>query len=173
MLTKKYIYSSLLATLFATTAMAQSYGPSTLNAMGGSARIGSNTFEYSVGEMVLVSTMTTNSIIVTNGLLQPLNMRFAAVSSANLNHFIQLYPNPTSQDATLEYNAFATGTLSLHLIDMLGKTIYLEQHNLSVGVNRITIPMQNLAAATYMLQVNLIAENSSVETTSYKIQKLQ
>lgn len=57
---------------FISKGFTQSIAPSILNSAGGSAIAGAYTIEYSLGEMMAISTATTPNLIVTQGVLQML-----------------------------------------------------------------------------------------------------
>jgi len=152
----------------------QSITPSILNATGGSASIGTNHIDWSIGEMTMVSTFTTSSVIVTQGILQPTDSSIATtgIAKSNVAGNLLVFPNPASTVLNLQYTSPAQGSLSYRLIDMAGKTII--NHNVAIkqGVNIEQINITNLAAASYMLEVSA-QTNETEETTSFKIEKLK
>jgi len=62
--------------------------PTVLNISGGSAQLANVTYEWSVGEMILVETAVAQNLTVTNGFLQPLKV----VDASILNGF-NIVPN--------------------------------------------------------------------------------
>ncbi len=152
-------------------ARGQSIGPSTLNATGGTATIGGNVYDWSIGEMTMVSTFTGSSIIVTQGVLQP-SSNTTAVHNASLTDNLQVFPNPASSLVNLQYVSAAQGTLTYRLMDMTGKTIMNNSTAVSQGVTVQQINIAALAAATYMLEVCVMTDGMTRGTTSYKIEKL-
>ncbi len=62
--------------------------PTVLNISGGSAQLANVTYEWSVGEMILVETAVAQNLTVTNGFLQPLKVLDASI----LNGF-NIVPN--------------------------------------------------------------------------------
>ncbi|MBK7763125.1 MAG: hypothetical protein IPI46_07095 [Bacteroidetes bacterium] len=78
-----------------------------LNSASNRATINGNTFEYSIGEMTLISTEHSGNLIVTQGYLQP-----AADATSSQNHsddglntlssLIKVYPNPTDNILFIE-----------------------------------------------------------------------
>ena len=153
---------------------AQSIGPSTLNAAGGSAVIGSNEFDWSVGEMTMVSTFTTPGIIVTQGVLQPYDPpSLGAGNTSLLTTHLQVFPNPATSEVNLEYSSASAGTLNYRLMDIAGKIIFNQTIKVNQGTTLRKIDVSGLACATYMLEVVVNPENTSSQTASYKIQKLK
>ncbi len=158
----------------APAAQAQSIWPSTLNAAGGFGYIGTKEFEWSVGEMTLVSTVTTPSIVVTQGLLQTnLGNETNAVVNNELATQMQVFPNPTSSTVNIQFNSASAGTLTLRLVDMSGKNLITEQQVVKQGANATKIDLSQLAAATYMLQATFEGASAVPTSNTYKIQKLQ
>ena len=158
--------------LSAPLARGQSIWPSTLNAAGGSATVLGVQLEWSVGEMALVNTFSTPSIIVTQGVLQPEN-GVTAVPEQTLASQLQIFPNPGSSVVNIRYTSAKEGKLSYSLLDMTGKLISSQKTEVKQGLNNQVIDISSLAAATYMLEVSMEATGNGTETTSYKIQKLQ
>lgn len=148
-------------------------GQSTLNATGGSAYIGGNEYEWSVGEMALVNTFTTSSIIVTQGVLQTGLKEATALQITELNQHIKVYPNPASNNVFINYESANSSMLGLRLSDVTGKIISQQQYPVKMGSNVCQLNVSNLAAATYLLQVDVTMPNGKTLTVPYKIQKLQ
>lgn len=153
-------------------AQAQSIGLSTINAAGNSIIAGGNTYEWSVGEMTVVSTFTNASLIVTQGVLQP------SISSTGVDDVqktilgLRVLPNPVTDGQLFISSAFKTGgTLSYYLTDMLGKTVGIEKFKLLTGQELQTISMNHLANGQYNLSIEWSdAHGKSVGI--YKIQKI-
>lgn len=171
---KKTVMLSILSTI-SLEICAQSVSPSTFNAAGGSALVGGNTHEWSIGEMILVNTASTPNLIVTQGLLQPVIKDAASgLQDLALLQEVQVYPNPAEQILFVSSGQPANGTMRLVLSDIGGRTLqersfrtYAQQpYNLSFDVSA-------LAAGTYALMLSFDAENQSKATmrTTYKIQK--
>ena len=152
---------------------AQSIGPATLNATGGTTIIGGNEFDWSVGEMTMVSTFTASNLIVTQGLLQP-SVDLTAVPGT---HFpvsqLQVFPNPASSVVNFQYQSQSTGTLDCRLIDMTGKVINSQNINIRQGANEGQVDLTNLACATYFLEISVHSGSAVAENISYKIQKIK
>jgi hypothetical protein len=149
---------------------AQSITPKVINATGGSGTIGTNTFEWSVGE-VMVATLTGSSVIVTQGVLQP-NNGSAAITDQVLTSRLDVFPNPTSSVVNIQFNAPSSGRLSYRLMDVTGRMILENVANVKPGSTTQQIDIKALASANYMLNVFFKPEGAAEQTTTYKIQKL-
>lgn len=156
----------------------QSSAQSTFNVSGGFATINGNTYEYSVGEMVLVSTERTANLIVTQGVLQPHTSGSgsgATDASENLlssSSAIKVYPNPTQNVINIETVEATDATMNLHIVDALGKTVYRKEVQASAGVYRHSVDMSSYASGTYYLQMHKTANGVASQTYSFKIQKV-
>ncbi|NDC41178.1 MAG: T9SS C-terminal target domain-containing protein, partial [Chitinophagia bacterium] len=98
-------------------------GQSTLNATGGSAFIGGAEFEWSVGEMALVNTFTTSTIVVTQGVLQTGLRDATLVPDLSAGAHLRVYPNPANNIVNVAYDATASGSLTLRLSDLAGRIL--------------------------------------------------
>ena len=173
---RNFLLMSMFVTLIGSPlARGQSIWPSTLNATGGSTYIGGNEFEWSVGEMALVNTFTTSSVIVTQGILQT---RFGpgavdVPSTTNLGDYLQVFPNPATGSINVKYTSNNEGILGLRLMDMTGKLLTEQKAEVKQGTANQKLDISTLAVATYMLEVYMMPTEGKMETTTYKIQKLQ
>lgn len=167
---KKQVLVLFWTIVAAVAAHAQSIGPSTLNAAGGGGNISGNSFDYSIGEMTVVSTYTSPSLVVTQGVLQPPDGPSAVVIEdlPGLN----VYPNPASTVVNISYQATVSSKLTYTLLDMSGKTITRNTQDVDPGNFATQVSVSQLPAATYMLQV-ILQDGNNTRTSSYKIQKLQ
>ena len=152
---------------------APSIGPSTLNATGGTKIIGTSEFDWSVGEMAMVSTFYSSKIIVTQGLLQNELSTPQKVANTDLVQRLQVFPNPSSSIVTLQYTAGSDGAFNYRLMDMTGKVLLVHSGAVKEGMTTEQLNIAPLAAATYMLEVSFKSNNDGAEaSTSYKIEKL-
>ncbi len=162
----------LLAIGGAISIRAQSISPRTLNAAGGTAVIGGNEFEWSVGEMTLVSTFSGSSVIVTQGVLQPYDATSTQVTEQRLLKNLQVFPNPASTVVNLQYASSDMGSLSYRLLDMTGKEITSAVIDVKQGTATGQFSVAGLACANYMLEVTVNTAGTT-ERASYKIQKIK
>jgi hypothetical protein len=150
---------------------AQSIGPSTLNAGGGTATIGGNSYDWSVGEMTLVSTFSSGGIIVTQGVLQPKDGPVGIDNIALQNH-LHVWPNPATSVVNMEYTAVGSQSLTYHLTDVNGKLLRSNTINTSKWKNTEQIDIASLPSASYMLEVTIHTAGNAVEKTTFKVVKL-
>jgi Secretion system C-terminal sorting domain len=134
-------------------AHAQSIGPSILNSAGGKGTIGANTFEYSIGEMAVVSTNTAASITVTHGVLQPIPKNADAINDvafAKLN--FNIYPNPASTDVNISIKHTDIDINGIQLYDVSGKLIFNNTDPILKN-GMFTLPINIYANGNYVLRI--------------------
>ncbi len=152
---------------------AQGVGPATINAVGNSAIIGSSEFDWSIGEMTMVSTVTAGSIIITQGVLQQSDISVGVPNYSPIARQLKVFPNPASTVVNLQYSTQTAGTLFYKLMDLNGKIISRQTINVKEGATTEQINVSALACATYMLEVTVNTGNAQPENISYKIQKIK
>lgn len=152
------------------SARAQSIGPSTLNAAGGSGSIAGNSFEWSVGEMTMITTFSSASLVVTQGLLQPLTGSTGVPNSPFLTSHLAVFPNPADAVLYLQPKFQGPATLGYALFDMAGRIVLSREVVLKTGNEQQSLVLGHLAAGQYMLSVTL-EEKGQTHRAGYKIQK--
>ncbi len=66
----------------------------------------------------------------------------------------EAYPNPTARDIVISFKQDVPLTMSVHLTDMAGRIVKrLPQREFGPGRNILTIPVEDLAPASYILHV--------------------
>lgn len=167
----------IVALLFHLTSIAQSNAPAVINSSGGSAKSGYFQFEWSVGELALVNQMAggNNTLVVTNGFLQPYIHYPAANNPGNAFGIeeIKVFPVPASTYLEINFSTKQKGKLKLQLFDAGGKKVFGKELQ-SNGVDLIErIPMSQFASGVYALQVELDAEAGFISKKGlYKISKI-
>lgn len=168
---KKHLIPLLPLCLVGIAANAQSVGPTTINAAGGSTTISGNTYEYSIGEMTAVHTASAGSIIVTHGILQPMKST-TGIKDLSLNGFASVYPNPTQNSIYLKPSFAGKTELEYRLTDVLGKILQTKKILLLAGNEVQDIDLSAFASGSYFLDVQ--AQNNGKEYGgAFKIQKTE
>jgi hypothetical protein len=152
------------------TVRGQSITPDVINCTGGSGVIAGNTFEWSVGE-IMVSTFTSSSLVVTQGVLQP-NPGSSSIAAAPTLTGMNVFPNPAKSIVNIQFSAPDAGQLIYRLIDVAGRTITEHTSEVKPGEVMRQLDIEKLACANYMLQVFYRAEGKPEATNTWKIQKL-
>lgn len=172
---KKLLLLLTLSTVALIHSHAQSISPSTLNTSGGFTTLLGNTYEWSIGEMVLVKTATAGSITVTQGLLQP--NKTSGGNAINESQFIfdhvVVYPNPTENLFYLQADFKTVGELVCLVYDMNGKTLTETKINLKGEAIKIPFNISSFAVGNYMLMVAFTSAypKNTINKAAYKIEK--
>lgn len=144
---------------------------STINSSGSSAIISGNLYAYSIGEMVLVSTESSGTLIVTQGVLQASGSVLGVEEETLLEAGLSLYPNPVTNILYLQPNFPDGGELSLQLFDLRGRLILKRKINLQTGTERQELNLSSLQEGAYFLKARL-QQNERSQKHSFKILKL-
>ena len=137
----------------------QSIAPSVINTSGGSFQSGYYQLEWSIGELALVGAMTSsnNSLVITNGFIQPFIQYPATVNTNHVfgNDEIKIFPNPASSYVEINFLSKQRGRITLSFYDGAGRKILTAADSYD-GVGLIKrIPVSHLPNEVYMLHVDL------------------
>ncbi len=174
---KSIIYSAVFFISSSSLLSAQSIGPQTLNAAGNSISLAGNTYEWSVGEMVLINTATVGNLTVTQGVLQPLIIEEDTTGISNketklTQSQLHIFPNPTENIIYLKPNLQPNTNLSITIMDIQSRVLLKKEIFLNNGNEQQEINLSGMAAGMYML--NVFAKEPNREFfNSYKINKVQ
>ena len=174
---KKYGLKSVLLVSI-TLVSSNVFSQQTLNVAGNSARINGMSFEYSIGEMTIVSTERNANLIVTQGMLQPSNVPDKTQTSPSANNLndladqIKVYPNPTQNILFVETYETQIGDYSYQLFDGVGKIVLSQSGQTIIGLNKFSLDLQSFAGGNYYLMLRKLGPTDEPENYSYKIQKM-
>lgn len=158
-----------LASCLSYICSAQSIGPATLNAAGGSAAVAGNTYEWSVGEMVLVNTVTSSGLVVTQGTLQPI-IQGTGINDKSALAGLSIYPNPASDQLNIKFNIPRDLDVVLKLTDVSGRAQYFKKVKNHNGSALITMDFKPYAAGIYMLHIET-TDKAKTYTNTFKVVK--
>ncbi len=153
-------------------ARGQSVGPSTYNNTGGTGTIGTNTFDWSIGEMPVISSYISSAFSVTQGVLQPYETVTNAVHDQYLTSNLQVYPTPADNTIFLQPSFSTGGILQYSLQDIAGKVLALNEVKLVAGNEKQSLNMTGFAVGVYMLRI-VYKQGDKTYTAPYKIQKVR
>ena len=153
-----------------------SFAQQTINVSSNSATINNMQFDYSIGEMTLVTTERNANLIVTQGLLQPNGSGTGTQSQPTNTHLsnadlIKVYPNPTENILFVESMDNLDALISYQLFDATGKVVLSKEINQKAGANKLTLDLQTFAAGSYYLMLRKPNADGNLENYSFKIQK--
>ena len=142
----------------------------TLNASGGSQALSSGIFDYSIGEMAVVSTHSNSAITVTQGLLQIESTSLGVLDHLFTDKNMRIYPNPVKNELYIQPLLESSGELSVQLFDLQGRHIMQKNFYLQTGMEKQELDLSALQEATYMLNVQFSHGQNNYRQT-YKIIK--
>jgi hypothetical protein len=164
----------MLFVLAALGSWAQMVKPFTVNSTGGTATLGGNTYEWSFAEMTLVNTTAASNLIVTQGLLQPLDLNVGTTELTALPGGLKVYPSPTFDLLNLETSFDLPGQLNYQVMDMAGKVVLRNELKLESGSTLTSLSLEPYPAGEYLLRVLFISRAGTGNfNQTFKIQKLQ
>jgi hypothetical protein len=151
----------LLATGFLWAGLAQAQ--ESANVSGGDATGSGGAVAYSIGQVVY-TTNTSSSGSVAQGVQNAYEIFTVSVEETTLNISLIAFPNPTTENLTLQISDFNKEKLAYQLFDIQGKLL----SNGQVTAQQTQINTASLPAATYLINV-VNQENKKVQ--SFKIIK--
>lgn len=168
----------LLLLLFSGSAWAQvSSAPRTVNVSGGYNDNPSSyyRYEWSVGEAAVIQTLSSPTLIVTAGVLQP-GTNNPASNNTNSQwgtEEIKIYPNPVITELEVSILSKQKGKVAMMLYDASGKLLGTKEFEY-FGVGRIEKwNFSRYASGQYMLKIILDPQPGSVaKKGTFKVQKL-
>ncbi len=131
-------------------------------------------FDYTIGEMTLVTTQKNAELIITQGLLQPDNFKKGIPGPADNTNILQynnikVYPNPAKNILHIEFTENEDTKMSYQLFDATGNILLSETYAHKSGTGNISLHMENYAAGNYYLT---IMKSNTQEKLNYKLQKI-
>ena len=151
------------------------FAQQTINAGSHTAILDHKQFDYSIGEMTLVSTERSHSIIVTQGYWQPAvsggRSHDPASSLGDLADYVKVYPNPTENFLFVE-TMRDLGELSFKLYDGSGKVVMEKMHMNGDANQKFTLDLSTYSAGNYVLLIDPANPALLQQKLTYKIQKL-
>ena len=133
------------------------------NASGGDATGSGGTVAYSVGQVVY-TTNTGSTGSVAQGVQHAYEIFTVGIKETALNISLTAFPNPATENLTLQISDYNNEQLSYQLFDMQGKLLSYGQ----ITAQQTLIDMNGLPSATYYINV-VNQENKKVQ--SFKIVK--
>jgi hypothetical protein len=133
------------------------------NSSGGDATGSGGTVAYSVGQ-VLYTTNTGSNGSVAQGVQHAYEIFTIGIMETELNISLIAFPNPTTENLTLQISDYNNEKLAYQLFDIQGKQL----NNGQMNAKQTQINMNGLPSATYFIHV-VNQENKKVQ--SFKIIK--
>jgi hypothetical protein len=118
------------------------------NSAGGDATGSGGTVAYSVGQVVYTSN-TGSSGTVVQGVQHAYEIFTVGIKETDLNISLTAFPNPSTENLTLQISDYKNEKLTYQLFDMQGKQLNSGQ----VTAQQTQINMNGLPSATYFINV--------------------
>lgn len=128
------------------------------NSSGGDATGSGGTVAYSIGQVVF-TTNTGGSGSVAQGVQHAYEIFIVGIKEAELNISLTVFPNPSTDNLSLQISDYNNEKLSYQLFDMQGKQL----SNGQVIAQQTLIDMNGLPSATYFINV-VNQENKKVQS---------
>lgn len=129
---------------------------------------------YTIGEMTLTESWQKNGLLITQGIMQPLNKGIAdpAVYDCFSQSEVKIYPNPNPGTFTLQLSVLKKGNVKTLLYDAAGRLVQTDQFDYNTFVSR-QYNITRLSNAAYYLQLFFTEEGQTIQKKCvYTIQKL-
>jgi hypothetical protein len=171
-----FIVVILLLLIGSHCTQAQSMAPQVINVSGESGKKAVFFFDWSVGELALISTMQNadSSILLTNGFLQPgAATRKPDIVPGNTvgNDEVTLHPNPTAYNLYITVMPRQKSQVKIYLFNQKAGLIYYKLFPSTSAIAE-TIPMASLINGLYTLRVELYPENGEPRKGSFPVLKI-
>jgi Secretion system C-terminal sorting domain len=134
---------------------------------------GDITISYTIGEMPLVESLQKNGLLITQGIIQPVdkgiaNMVYECFSQTE----VKIYPNPNPGTFSLQLSLFKKGNVKTQLFDATGKLLQTDVFDYNTFATR-QYNISSMVNAVYYLQLFFTEEGQTgVKKCAYTIQKI-
>ncbi len=173
---KERLFLSIIAIFLSLTSYSQSVTPAILNTTGGTNFFTFYRFEWSFGEALVINTMSTPNLIVTNGVLQPGTHNPATINNNNAwgKDEIKILPNPTRSVLEIDFYSKQQGKVTMNLFDETGRFMARRQFDY-FGIGRIELwDLGRYASGAYFLDISLEPTGTSVgKKSTFKVLKIK
>ncbi len=133
---------------------------------------GSAIISYTIGEMVLVESYKKNGLFITSGILQPSVLGNTQTGQVFFDGEITLFPNPTPNILTIQYNILQTGKMTAQVFDAAGKKIITEEFDINSFSNK-RYDLSKYANGIYMLILQFTGDDgSTIKKGLYRVMKM-
>lgn len=139
------------------------FGQESTNASGGDATGSGGTLAYSIGQ-VDYTTHIGSLGSSAQGVQHAYEIFSSSLEELDINISLNVFPNPTTENLTLEISDYQIQKLSYHLFDNRGKHL----GNAQIESQQTIIKLSQLPQATYFLDV---VTDQNIKVHSFKIIK--
>jgi Secretion system C-terminal sorting domain len=133
---------------------------------------GNFVISYTIGEMVLVSSNKNNGLFVTNGIYQPIVPTNPVDGQVFLDGEITVFPNPTPNILSIQYNILQAGKMTVQVFDATGKKLIVDE----ILVNSFSTKKYDIsqyASGMYVLLLQYVSnDGATIKKGKYKIMRM-
>lgn len=161
---KNFTLLVLLSAIVCAQAFSQLAQQNVINSSGGSYSTDTYSYEWSIGELVLVNEMVEkdSKYSLTNGFLQPLSLKGKPVTPESFkNNEIRIIQNPVKDVLGVLLTTNERGKLKLKVYDERGYVKYYNVINVDGDVVTQNINMFSCASGGYFLKAEFTSNDSS------------
>ncbi len=91
------------------------------------------------------------------------SINFTGIEQLTIENEINLYPNPSSNEITLEFNLTKQEVISFEIRNILGQIVYSNQNQLLQGKQKLEIDVSSFSNGIYFLQMQNGNNQSSIK----------
>ncbi len=139
----------------------QSVDPSVIATAGNYVETGNVAVSYTIGQTITAT--LTNGGTLTQGFQQDSYTIVEIPEQSSQEFSVNVYPIPTTNEITVEFNSNFQGNAKIAIIDELGRT--LSEKEVTAAVNKISL--NGLSESYYFLKISYLGN-----FRTYKIQKI-
>ena len=167
--TMKFLLFILTFFVFIGSASAQSLSPTVIASQGDFYSVPAGSISWTLGEP-MSETYIAGSNILTQGFQQPFSLITATLNINSIGS-VSAFPNPVTNELTINFSELIQGEYSIYVFDILGQQLSA----LPVALNSINtsqkISFENYSDGTYFVKIISTLDNSFLKTI--KINKAQ
>lgn len=150
---KTNLLFTLAATLALNYGMAQSLSPTVVSPSGAFYQNGTGMLSTTVGEMSMVQTFSSGSVILTQGFQQAFDFG-VGIHESPATYAFSLYPNPTTGNVVLQIPEGISGDVDLLLFDAVGQLVWQKSFGVLSGGSTAALSLESLAEGSYFIALN-------------------
>ncbi len=134
--------------------------------------VGNFVISYSIGEMVLVNSFKKDGLFITNGVCQPFVAQNQLEGQVFLDGEITVFPNPTPNVLSIQYNLLQAGKMTVQLYDATGKRLLVDE----IPINSFSTKKYDISRyvdGMYLLVLQYTSNDGAViKKGKYKIMRM-
>jgi hypothetical protein len=132
---------------------------------------GNAVISYTIGEMVLVESYKKTGLFITSGILQPDVPANTQSGQIFFEGEITVFPNPTPNILSIQYNLLQAGKMTVQVYDATGKRIIADDF----AINSFSVKRYDLskhANGMYILLLQYVSnDGTTIKKGNYKVLK--